>query len=157
MGEMKLPWHEGDFRVKEGAKHICGRVLEHVVVTVSRPGVLCHPLNHLYLVFDDGSYYEFYAKGDFGWELPTGAQKHRIGRMLGKKLAALLIGYIEIEGTSALRLVAEDGSACSFIATREIQTTTRIMDGGVIHALGYMPDDIVLLHCRRRPRTPANT
>jgi hypothetical protein len=153
---MKLPWHESEFRVKEGAKHICGRVLEHVVVTASQPGPRHHPLSHLYLVFGDGSHYEFYTNGDIGWEQPTWAQEGVIGRMLGKKLAAVLIGHIDIEGTSALRLVVEDGSACSFVATREIQTTTRIMGGGILDALGYGPDDVVLLHCRRRPRMPAN-
>lgn len=143
-------------KIREGVKGICGRVLEHVVVTASRPEFCCHPLNHLYLVFGDGAYYEFYTNGDVGWELPTVAQERAIGRMLGKRLAAVSIGHTHIVGASAVRLEMKDGSACSFVSTRAFQTTTRIMGGGILHALGYMPDDVVLLHCRRRPRTPMN-
>ena len=129
---MKLPWHEGDFQVREGAKHICGRVLEHIVVTASRPEFSCHPLNHLYLVFGDGTYYEFYTNGNLGWELPIVAQERKIGRMLGKRLAAVLIGHIDVEGTSALRLVVEDGPPAGGNECEPLRSRERAQAGGQV-------------------------
>jgi hypothetical protein len=143
-------------RVREGTREIIGKVPTHVIATTSpaeRPGVL----SHVYLVFDDGWYYEFYANVRIGWLDGDCAQRRAAASILGKPLERIE-AYHECRGWeerekwvgSGLILVARGGARCQFVAPQGFCTTSRLYPGGVVGVFSYLSDDWVLLHVRQR-------
>jgi hypothetical protein len=143
-------------RIRPGLREIIGKIPTHVIATTSpleRPGAL----SHVYLVFDDGLYYEFYANVRIGWPHDERTQRQAVASILGKPLERVesyydLRGFEERESWvgAGLILVARGGDRCQFVAPQSFCATGSLDAGGLLGALSYLGDDLVLLHVRQR-------
>jgi hypothetical protein len=127
-------------RIRPGLLEIIGKVPTHVIATTSpleRPGAL----SHVYLVFDDGLYYEFYANVRIGWPHDERTQRHYDLRGFEERESWVGAGLI---------LVARGGDRCQFVAPQSFCATGSLDAGGLLGALSYLGDDLVLLHVRQR-------
>jgi hypothetical protein len=137
--------------IKDAVQGIIGRRIAHIVLTTTPPDTVHTGLSHLYFVFTDGWYYELWSDRPI---LPaTGTSPGTLRSILGRHIWKLRFlqckrhpDWGDDYAASRLTITFSDGSSCGFYSDGVFHATSRLCNGGLIGALGYFPDDIVLLH-----------
>jgi hypothetical protein len=119
--------------VKSAARDVIGRTVAHLVITRS----VSTTLAHLFLVFADGTYYEFYSDSTIQPLTETP------GALVGETIQGVDIISAK-QADASILVLAASGTTFRFASESEIRATSTFWTDGLIGALGHFPDDVVL-------------